>query len=412
MAEPRKKALSTAVVWLSAGLFLLGGLLLTFSVQASLALSSLNLPRALSFALAAVLFGLLADELGRGPVLAGGVGLSALALLLAGRSGPGLGQEIGLLLLSWGLAMLLSPLLAVLLAGVRTGRLLATASGLCLAVGNLASLVARSIFQVATLQVGRLELQAGTFQLSPEAGVREAPFGPWGGYLAATAGLGLLLLLLAGFFGRGYRGQGTEVAEAKGRIPLLLLAFWPAAASLGLLLAFLPSWARERAGVSPDVIRLLLMALPVPVALTQLLAGPIADLFDWAVWRMAGRHGGRQVALSLGALLLGAGFVLLLPAGDISALANAVPIVGVGYGLLGPSLIALVAESLPRRRWGLAAGLYLAAAALAGSPVLALLGGLAPSTALYLALGLALLPLVLTVLLFVGKRRKETNDVG
>ncbi len=395
----------------SAFLALLGGLLLTLSIQASSALSALNLPRTLSFALAAVLFGLLADELGRGRVLAGGAVLSALALAIAGRAGPGLGEEISLLLLSLGLAMLLAPLLAVLLAGVRTERLLATASALYLAIGGLASLIARSFFQIGTLQVGRLDLQVGTFQLPLETGVLGALFGPPGTYLGLAAGLGILFLGLASLVGRGCPTEETVPPGEKSRIPWLLLASWLAGASLALLLAFFSPFALEKR-ISSDVIRLLLMALPIPVVLAQFLAGPIADLLGWAILRMTGRRGGRMVVTLLGALLLGAGFVLLLLAADISALTNAVPIVGVGYGLLGPSLIALVAETLPRRWWGLAAGLYLAATALAGSPVLASLGGISSSTALYLALALVLLIPALMVILLVWPRKEAAPDAG
>ncbi|MGB9722445.1 MAG: hypothetical protein ACP5OO_00565 [Chloroflexia bacterium] len=408
-AHPRGNG---AFAWLSAILSLLGGLLLTFALQSSLALSVLNLPRTLVFALAAVLFGLLADEVGRGKVLAGGVALSAPVLVLAGRSGPGLGQEVCLLLLAVGLAMVLSPLLSILLAGVRTERLLATAAGLYLAVGGLASLVARSLFQVGTLQVGRLDLQVGTFQLPLELGILHTPFGPFGGYLAVVAGLGGLLLALAGLSGRRLPSEDPEVAGAGRRLPLLLLASWLATASLALVLAFLSPLAQERAGVSYDTVRFLLMALPVPVVLVQFLGGPAADLFEWAVWRMSGRRGGRAVAAALGVLLLVAGFVLLLLATDISALTNAVPIVGIGYGLLGPSLLALVAGGLPRGRWGLAAGLYLAVTALAGSPCLALLGDMPASTALYLALALAALISLPLVVLFVRPGTEVSPDVG
>lgn len=401
---------NVVLAYLSAFLTLLGGLALALSVQASSALSALNLPRTFSFALAAVLFGLLADELGRGKVLAGGVVLSALAFALAGRVGPGLGEEISLLLLSLGLAMVLAPLLAILLAGVRTGRLLATASGLYLAVGGLASLVARSLFQIDTLQVGRLDLQVGTFQLPLETGVLGAPFGPLGTVLALAAGLGILLLGLAFWAGRGCPAGETTGEKRDGMrpasTPWLLLASWLAGASLALLLSFLSPFAQEKR-VSSDVIRFLLMALPVPVVLAQFLAGPIADLFNWAIFRMTGRQGGRAVVTLLGALLGGAGGILLLLAADISALTNAVPIIGVGYGLLGPSLIALVAESLPRRWWGLAAGLYLATAALAGSPVLALLGGIPPSTALTLALVFPFLILVIAAALLVSPQKSE-----
>ncbi len=411
MAETSKKGLSLTT-WLSALLTLLGGLLLTASVQASSALSALNLPRTFSFALAAVLFGLLADELGRGKVLAGGAVLSALAFALAGRAGPGLGEEISLLLLSLGLAVLLSPLLAALLAGVHSRRLLATISGLYLTAGGAASLIARSFFQIGTLQVGRLELQAGAFQLPLETGVLGAPFGPLGIYLALAAGLGLLFLGLAGLAGRGRSAQEAETMGEKKPIPWLLLASWLAGASLSLLLAFLPSFALGKK-ISSDVTRFLLMALPLPVILAQFLAGPIADLFDWAIFRMAGRRRGRVVVVLLGAIPLGVGLVLLLLAEDISALTNAVPMIGVGYGLLGPSLMALVAESLPSHRWGLAAGLYLAVAALSGSPVWVLLEGISPSTALILALTLSLsiLAIVAILLMSLSKTGRVTFDV-
>lgn len=392
--------------WLSAILTLLGGLALTLSVQASSALSVLNLPRTLSFALAAVLFGLLSDEVGRGKVLAGGLVLSALAFAIAGRAGPGLGEEVLYLLLSLGLAALLASLLVILLDGVRTERLLATASGFYLAVGGLASLVAQSFFQIDTLQVERPDLQVGTFQLPLETGVLGAPFGPLGIYLALAASLGIFFLGLAFLAGRRCPIMGRGTAGRKSRTVCLLLASWLAGLSIAFLLSFLSPFALEKR-ISSDVIRFLLMALPVPVILAQFLAGPIADLFHWAVFRMTGRRSGRMVVALLGALLLGIGFVLLLLADDISALTNAVPIIGVGYGLLGPSLIALVAESLPRRRWGLAAGLYLAVAALSGSPVLALLGGISPSTALSLALASPFLILVIAVVLLVSSLRPE-----
>ncbi len=405
MDEPRKPFPIPAAL-----LTLLGGLLLTFAVHASSALSLLNGPRTLTFALAAVLFGLLADEVGRGKVLAAGVLLSALALGLVRGTGPGFLEEVGLLLLAIGPAMLLAPLLAILLSGVQTKRLLATVAGLYLAVGTVASFAARLSFQIGTLQVGQLVLQAGTFQLSLEAETLESPPGSLDLYLAGTALLGGLLLGLAFRLGRPAQGPGEPTGGGRWRRAVLLLAVaFLSGLPVALFLSFLPSYALERARVSPDVIRLLLMALPVPVLLAQFLAGPVADLFDWATFRMGGRRWGRVALLLLGALLLALGGGMLWSAADLAAMTEVIPIVGVGYGLLGPSLIARVAETIPRRWWGLAGGLYLAMAALGSSPALSLGEGMPASTAMTLAWGIGLLVPAIVLAGWLLQRKEEQD---
>jgi MFS family permease len=182
----------------------------------------------------------------------------------------------------------------------------------------------------------------------------------------------------------------------------LLLAYPPLLLLLGVLFlnslsfsqfeATFSLLSRHRLGLSPTQIGLIFSYLGGIVVVTQ----------GWLARRWVARLGER-VTLALGVVLMGAGLGSLPWFGDAWLLGLPLALLGIGYGALQPSQLALISKHSPATRQGLALGLGQAMGSLARvlGPLIALglFGNVAEAAPFWLGALLAAVALALVTLL-------------
>jgi MFS family permease len=150
--------------------------------------------------------------------------------------------------------------------------------------------------------------------------------------------------------------------------------------------------ARHRLGLRPTQIGLIFSYLGVIVVITQ----------GWLARRWVARHGERAT-LVRGVVLMGVGLGSLPWFGDAWLLGLPLALLGLGYGALQPSQLALISKHSPATRQGLALGLGQAMGSLARilGPLIALglFGNVAKAAPFWLAAALAAITVTLVILL-------------
>jgi predicted MFS family arabinose efflux permease len=114
-------------------------------------------------------------------------------------------------------------------------------------------------------------------------------------------------------------------------------------------------------------------------AAAALLVGPLSDAY------------GRKPVLLVGAAVAGLGALGTAIAGSFAVLAGFRLLVGIGSGMIPPTAVALIGDTFPPERKGVATGVFVAmpgAANLAGIPLAAVLSDLMGWRASFVAVGL------------------------
>jgi EmrB/QacA subfamily drug resistance transporter len=396
-----------------------------------------------------LLGGALGDRFGRRGILIFGVALFGAGSVLC-TVAPDLSLLLGARALQGaGAALLLPNSLAILgatFSGEARGRAVGTwsaASAMSAAIGPVLggwlidAFGWRTIFLInIPLAIGAIVL-ALTFVRPPERGAKEAPL-DWLGALLATASLGALTWGLT--IGSGRAGWSTAALDAVAAGTVLLgaflwnemrkrdLAMMPLTlfrssdfigltvltlllyGALGALLVLVPYVLIDGMGYSGTAAGAALLPFPIVLALTSRAMGALA-----------GRSGSR-LPLTMGPMIVAAGFLLLLRVNDNSAywggLLPAVLVISIGMAGAVAPLTTAVLTSVDARHEGSASGLNSAVARLGGLIATALLGGVftASKQELFSAFHIAVIACAtaaamagLAAFVFVGRSRQTVQ---
>jgi hypothetical protein len=185
------------------------------------------------------------------------------------------------------------------------------------------------------------------------------------GLLVVAGGVvGMGGAVLAYFLDRASPQPGYELARPAGSpgawnlIPVGFAALFTGWAVSAQQIGSIQDMAR---GLGREQIGSYLTAATLAVMLGHYVGGPLADLCDWLADRSTGRSWGRAVIVILGVLGLCLGAILCLAGQGKPLIGVALVVASVGYGLIGPPLIALSRAGLGSPWWGLGIGLYLGA---------------------------------------------------
>jgi MFS family permease len=327
----------------------------------SQALGMLLWVRQILFVAGLLLSGLLAERVGERSLIAGSVVLSAAAIVVLGVAKQAALLFLALAGLGLGLGLLIPAVLVCLFEAVWSRGFLATVAGLYLGATSLGKMV-------------------GTI-LGPFIG-DQVP-GGWvvtGASVLGVGAVGLGGLALSHLLERGRSRPAGQIEPPPGRPETwTLVLVGGVALCAGIAMNTLHSWSMiddrwpETTGMR---LSMFLGGSLAATWLAQSLSGFVADLCDWLAVRATRRKWGRAFILILGALVLCGSIVLYLVSEDSTVAGIALIVAGIGWGMLGPSLVALVCAHVHPFKWGLALGLYFVLTTFVSDFLSGLTGGL------------------------------------
>lgn len=319
------------------------------------------------------IFGLLCDLLGRRGWLIGGAfifGVSIMVKAVASTMLVYFAAEIGA---SIGLAMALTALFALALEVCWTHHLLASVAGGVLLIQAFMNLL----------------LPALSLKIAEASSIRWSFGIASGGVLLATV-VGGTLLLISGFMASRHRWSEHRIEAPRGRwgfiviIGLLMtifLIYLVNIATSSMIIYFV----RYTPGLDITSIGIIFLGYKLGFIATLIVAAPMADLLEWLLGRRNQRSLSRPVFVMVGCVVFCAGSTLFRFSDSIAGATVAMVFLGVGSGLLMPSLIALLVSNIKHRWWATVVSIYQVACVLgvmmagAGVPCMLSLIGYMPS---------------------------------
>jgi MFS family permease len=320
-------------------------------ISVSLVSQAMALKR-LVFLVSLPVFGLLSDLISRRASLMGGAAIFGMGLLckaVASAMPLYLAGEIGTAV---GAAMVLPPLFALALEACSTQGLLASAAGGVLLIDAVSSHLASLLPSASFFQSGMAATSSWRWS-----------YGLMSGIVLLAAAVGGALLWVSGAMARHRSWPERPVEAPRGwlwvlvLLGLLVTAFLIALASGGTH-SVLYYFVRHVLQVDSPSGGGVFLASGLGFAAASLITAPLSDLLEGLPGSRARRSWARPALVVMGLAVICSGSFLLRVSGSLTEARVAMVALGSGYGLMTPSLIALLAVNTKHRWWASVVGLY------------------------------------------------------